>query len=869
MNLRASWCAAILWSFLLAGCGGGDGATSSGGAGGSSTGGTGGTGGSGGTGGTVDAGEDGASGSAGMSDASPDAEDDAVSDVSNDSTDPDAQDAVSDVGEDVAVDGPEDVAIDTNPCGCLPGEFCHNGVCLPETACQTNADCAFDQTCDQGFCAPWSSVPTSYDPSCVHVAEVGVLAPRARCEFSEAPAGDPFPGHVDVQGTPIVATFDGLLEGPASIAAVFTAIVPSNYTEDLGVIRVISGDDCVLQANLGGGAVTSDFIISSSTLAAADLDGDGLPDLVALTADGGIIAFTLKAGVWSVLWKLPYQAGQVAPPCTASNHRCSLGWAGPSIHDLDDDGVPEVIREGMVVSAAGTLLSLQPAGYASYSQGLFPVMANLDADPFIELTNGARIWEWQSGAWVLEAGFPGTAAAPTGHVALADFGPYGSGPASDPEFATVSNGTVRVQALDGTVAMPATSIAGGTGGPPTVADFDGDGLPEVGVAGSVYYSVFDIDCGPNPRTGGICPSGRCDHLAGPCVSGSYFAWSRRTQDASSNVTGSSVFDFEADGRSEVVYADECFTRVYDGRTGDVIFSQYRSSCTWYENPIIADVDGNFRADLVIPSNKACSPAGAGVACQMLNADGVDVQFNGVRCKEGQDCPSGVCDEGLCRCTTSAECCGAGDDATCIDYGLKCAAPAVGTPGTGNTCRAPHPRGVSGIRVYSDLNDQWVRSRRIWNQHAYHVTHVNEDGTVPATSAWAKNWETPSLNNFRQNVPGTPNMQEIGDPTAGVAKGVACENGEALLVVDVCNRGSGPMGAGVAVGFYVDGSPVCSAVTSKALYPGLCEQVTCVWPTPPTSQSEAVDVDVIANDGQSLTECQGANNAGLVHEVYCP
>jgi hypothetical protein len=675
---------------------------------------------------------------------------------------------------------------------------------------------------------------------------------------------------VDVQGTPIVATFSGLVDGPSSIAAVFTAIVPSNYTEDLGVIRVISGDDCTLEANLGGGEVTTDFLISSSSLAAADLDGDNAPEIVALTADGGIIAFTLKSGTWSVLWKLPYQAGQVSPPCNATNHRCTYGWAGPSIHDLDDDGVPEVIREGMVVSATGTLLSLQPSGYASYSQGLFPVLANMDGDPHIEMTNGARIWQWESGAWVAEPGYPGTTAAPTGHVGLADFGAYGSGPSNDPELAVVSNGTVRVQALDGTLAMPSVSVLGGTGGPPTVADFDGDGLPEVGVAGSTYYSVFDIDCGPNPRPNGVCPLGACDHIAnGTCPASSYLAWSRRTQDASSNVTGSSVFDFEADGRSEVVYGDECFTRIYDGQTGDVVFSQYRSSCTWYENPIIADVDGNFRADLVIPSNKACSPSGTGIACQMLDANGVDIQFNGVRCLENQDCASGVCDEGLCRCTNSAECCGTGDDAACIEFGLKCAPPRVGTPGTGNTCRASHPHGLSGIRVYSDLNDQWVRSRRIWNQHAYHVTHVNENGTVPASSAWDKNWETAQLNNFRQNVPGTPNMQEIGDPTAGVAKGAACQNGEALLVVDVCNRGSGPVGAGVAVGYYVSGVPVCSAATSKSLFPGQCEQVTCPWPAPPASLAEAADVEVIANDGKGLTECQGANNVGLIREVYCP
>ena len=41
------------------------------------------------------------------------------------------------------------------------------------------------------------------------------------------------------------------------------------------------------------------------------------------------------------------------------------------------------------------------------------------------------------------------------------------------------------------------------------------------------------------------------------------------------------------------------------------------------------------------------------------------------------------------------------------------------------------------------------SRRIWNQHAYHITNVNDDGSVPVKQA--DNWR--SYNNFRMNVQG--------------------------------------------------------------------------------------------------------------------
>ncbi|MFO0555504.1 MAG: VCBS repeat-containing protein [Polyangiaceae bacterium] len=758
---------------------------------------------------------------------------------------------------------------------CEPGEICTHGTCIPSKTCTNDNQCDFDTYCDEvtGECLPWDTAMPGHDPTCIQVTPAGLLSPKVRCEFSTAPANDPFPGHVDVQGTPVVVNFNNPPSaGPPSIAASFTATVVSGYTEDLGVIRVLRGTDCSLETNLGGvdvdGDSIADYTVSSASLAVGDLDGDASAEIVAYGADGSTMAFTRKAGTWSLLWKAPYPAGAPWAPCNGANHRCSVGWAGPAIHDLDDDGKPEVIREGVVFGYDGMLKTMQPPGYASYSQGLFPVLANFDDDAPVEFTNGQFVWEFQSNAWVQDAAFPGATATAPGHVAVANFGAFGTGPATDAEIAVVRNSTVMVLALDGTYAMQPTPVPGnGGGGPPTVSDFDGDGLVEVGVAGQAFYTVYDIDCGPTPRPGGTCVVGTCDFLAGPCAAGSSILWSHSTQDISSNVTGSSIFDFEADGVSEVVYGDECFTRVYNGQTGDVLFSQYRSSCTWYENPIIADVDGNFRADLVTPSNKACSADGSGIACSTLNADGVDPQWNGVRCEGPGDCVSGICDAGLCRCTTSAECCALADDAACIEAGLKCSPPNAGTGGA-NTCRASHPHGVSGIRVYSDANDKWVRSRTIWSQHPYAVSHIEENGTIPKTSLWKQNWLEPGLNNFRQNVPGVPDGTVIPDATAGAAKFESCVGGSAVLTVDVCNRGTAPEGSGLVVGFYVDGVKVCESLTTQPLAPDECESVSCTWGEPPTMMDAAVDVDVVANDGGALSECKDGNNDGLIQGVWC-
>ncbi len=52
-----------------------------------------------------------------------------------------------------------------------------------------------------------------------------------------------------------------------------------------------------------------------------------------------------------------------------------------------------------------------------------------------------------------------------------------------------------------------------------------------------------------------------------------------------------------------------------------------------------------------------------------------------------------------------------------------------------------------VQVIRDKEDRWIQARRIWNQHAYHVTNVREDGTIPQFEP--PSWEL--LNTFRTNA----------------------------------------------------------------------------------------------------------------------
>jgi hypothetical protein len=440
-----------------------------------------------------------------------------------------------------------------------------------------------------------------------------------------------------------------------------------------------------------------------------------------------------------------------------------------------------------------------------------------------------------------------------GRVAVAAFGTYVAGTSDRTaldgiaEVAVVDTSVLHVWSLAGTEVFqaPLQGVPPGGGGPPTIADFDGDGRVEVAVAGATAYTVFDVDCAPG-GTPEHCPSGRTD----------FILWFQPSQDQSSNVTGSSVFDFEGDGRAEVVYADECFTRVYDGVTGQVMYSRYRTSCTWYELPLVVDSDGDFNAEIVVPSNANCN-----VACPLL-----DPIFDGVSCLDDSDCPGAtLCVReqaadtlGRCRCTSDADC--GGDSFVCRD-------PIAGPSPQGQVCRAEHPAqsvdDASGVRVISDQLDRWVNTRRVWNQHAYSVTNVNDDATIPRTSEWLRNWDNPDLNTFRQNSPGDgigDGLVATPDLTIKSTK-VTCEGGGSVTVtVDVCNRGTEPVGAGVPVSIYEAGgaTAVCTTQTTAIIGPGLCRETDCTWSGATNGGATAIVDDDGTGEGEN-TECREGNN----------
>ena len=755
--------------------------------------------------------------------------------------------------------------VDAAGCGagaaCTDGQVCRHDVCIdPPPPCDAMGECPGDRYCDQpaGECLPWGVGPGgTFDDACVREVVPGVFFPGVQCEWLGPPAGDPFPDHRNVLGSPMVATFGGG-GGGGEFGSPSIAFISYNFTDGgsesctgtnpayFGVLRVIDGRTCEQQATF------ADPIIAAQSIAIADLGGpDASPEIVAHRQDGGLIAFTRRPnGVWEVLWRSADSYG---------DGFCN--WTGISIHDLDDDGVPEILFQGAVYSAAGVLLNtpLAPTTLEPRSTGYIPVVADVDNDGQPELVTGGQLYAWDPGTteWVADGPALG---GQNGRVAVADLGRFTADPGQDDrgmldgvaEIVTVNAGVLRAYTIGGRLIFTGQlqGSPAGNGGPPTIADFDGDGRAEIAAAGGTAYTVFDPDCvaGAAPA---VCASGRSDGVL----------WFQPSQDASSNVTGSSVFDFEGDGRAEVVYADECFTRVYDGTTGEVMYSRFRQSCTWYENPIVVDVDADFNAEIVVPSNTNCN-----ITCPAL-----DPIFDGTKCLDDSDCPAATAcgreqpaDElGRCRCVLDPDC--GGDGFVCRD-------PIAGPSPAGKVCRAENPGGASayGVRVLADQVDRWVNTRTIWNQHAYSVTNIGEDGRVPRTSQWLRNWTQPGLNNFRQNVPGNGQGVGLSPDLTPRAATVTCISGGARVEVEVCNRGTEPVARGLPVAVYGGDPPGalgCVATTMFNLTPGTCQTVACDW-----LGAGSVGTVIVDDDGTGRSqnlECREGNNRLVLRDLNCP
>jgi len=689
--------------------------------------------------------------------------------------------------------------------GAIAGEGGSGGeeVCASALLCGTPAACCdLGEECFDGACVPpcASGVRCGEDGSTC--CDTGQVCLAAQCATPGPACTDSFDCE---EGEFCEPTLDQCLpqpEGP------LCELRPENVTFEP-----------TIEWHWEGWSADPDFKQVQSTPAIADVDADGKPEVVT-------VAYTNTTNNMLVVLNGEDGSENLMIPVSTYNLRWGTGAA---VGNMDADEELEIVfmtqtRDLVVIEHDGT--EKWSSALSGSGQG-YPALANLDSDPTPEVVIGGQWfdddgtplqdkgWLGRNGEWSVSAiadisgdGEPDIVGGNVvyrvdgtevwrndepgigdGFVAVADMNRD-----QTPDVVTISSGQAWVlTGADGSLIFGPVAIpGGGTGGAPTVADFDGDGRPEFAAAGRGNYAVYDLDCTESGEPS-FCASGRTDGIL----------WSREVQDRSSSVTGSSVFDFEGDGKAEVIYNDECSLYVLDGENGSILLQRLNSSRTAAEYPLIVDVDADGNSEFIVPAN----------------------------------------DDKIVR------------DECALEW------PEEPVPGT------------HGLFAFGDLNDKWVRTRQVWNQHSYHVTNVDASGTVPPVES--NSWTGSGLNNYRQNVQGAGVFNAPDLSVSGLSINTTDCPSSIDIQAQIANTGSLGVESGVPVGFYQGVPPngvlLEIATTTTALLPGQTETLVSSF-EPDAGDIGPWDFYVTVDDeaaGISLAlECGEDNNQGSVGAAKC-
>jgi hypothetical protein len=708
---------------------------------------------------------------------------------------------------------------------CMSTDVCLWDKCItPGDDCVSEADCPPDHYCEpslgsnmgqggmganctqpleRGKCLPKPDIcgeggggqGGAGGSDCVELCEfrpqAGLLNATIKWQWGYDPAPVEFTASADVWATPTVARiFDANCDGSVDLADPPNVVFVSGDSQGTycsnsitngackkGVLRMLDGKSGDEIWSLDRPSMNSQGFAGLS-VAIGDVDQDQLLDIVALSGEGNVVVVD-GTGV------VKHISTGVVDGATSNG----FGWGGGlALGDMDNDGWPEIAYGATVYTMANNTLSLLfqgTLGMGGIANRRITHFADLDGNGDLELVTGRTAYHhdgsvlWDTGSF-------------DGFTAIGDFDGD-----TNPEVVVVNGGQIRIlEGLTGVTELGPVAIPGnGNGGPPTVADFDGDNVPEIGVAKQNLYSVLEADY--NNTT--ITP-----------------LWWQTNHDNSSSLTGSSVFDFEGDGKAEVIYNDECFLWVYDGQTGDILYTTNTQSFTATEASIVADVDGDGHAEILMISN-AANPT----------------QWS---------CSHHV-----------------GNDSY----------PAWALPSN-----AP---GYRGITVLADAQNSWVGTRTLWNQHAYSVTNICDprDGACDLNTYYGqiaplqrKNWQLPWLNNFRQNV------QDVGvfdAPDASVLLDVDCTDPVAMRV-KLRNLGQSGLPDGVQVDIYRLGSPdtrLGTVYTTRALAAGQTEVIPFTASQGAASTSDSFQARIFIDPNNiTFNECRDDNNDSPVVTPQC-
>ncbi len=162
-------------------------------------------------------------------------------------------------------------------------------------------------------------------------------------------------------------------------------------------------------------------------------------------------------------------------------------------------------------------------------------------------------------------------------------------------------------------------------------------------------------------------------------------------------------------------------------------------------------------------------------------------------------------------------------------------------------------GGRGVRVFESESGSWAPTRSIWNQHAYSINNVNDDGTIPANPepSWL------SHNTYRLNA--FPDRPALAQPDLTV-HGITYDETTQALTVTVLNRGLAPVTRPVEVRFihehFWNGDAELGTTTVDGLAAGESRAVSLTVDDETLVQAVRAELNV----SNGIDECATDNNS---------
>jgi choice-of-anchor A domain-containing protein len=357
------------------------------------------------------------------------------------------------------------------------------------------------------------------------------------------------PEYNQVMSTPVVAQLnddngDGVIDNNDVSDVIITSFRGNGFAKP-GLVRALSGVDGTELWNYENGGVYTD---PRNSIAAADLDGDGIVEIVLNDYSSPVV-------------QVVNNLGQVKKEFTKSGK--IIGSV--VVSDINNDHVPEILIGKNVFSYEAGLLYT-----TDWSKASIAFDANNNGNQ--EMLTGGGLYD-VNGAQLWQYGEPGAMWFTS--VANLDDDLNPEIIISNPQG--VSSGSVfAVLEHNGNVKWQVTNPNNVGGGAQAVSTFLG--TKDLGI---VYAGYTAVDM---------------YNTSGDLV------WTVGNDDEWSGKIGVSAYDFNGDGIDEVIVQDHYKVRVLNGVNGEVLSTVANSSGTLWEYPIVVDLEGDDNAELITVSN---------------------------------------------------------------------------------------------------------------------------------------------------------------------------------------------------------------------------------------------------------------------------